>query len=1448
MRRGKRTSLILIILMLLTVFAPYIHSASQTKCPSCGADAIERVIKSSSEVKVACKVYKVNYEQVEISCTKNPKHITTYAKTEVSRSLLREEHTYKTETDTKTENVEKTGCKVYTVSYKRTRSKCSVCGATTSWSGWTETGSTFSNYNHNYVTETDTKTETSQSGCSVYNVSYKHTRSVCSKCGDSTGWSSWTETGRSFSHYDHLDGIENDPDTYTETIGCTVYTVTRNRSRTVCSRCGATGSWSSWRETSRTITGYSHVMVTETDTKKDEIKEGCSVYEVAYARYREKCQYCSNATGSWSAWVEVARNFIKDEHNWTVDKENQYRDEKEGCSVYNVTYTRTRDRCTICNKVGEWSDWIKTGSVFSHYEHALVNDTDSKSEEVKEECSVYRIYYGRIRKKCQHCDYATEWSAWEEVTREFLRDEHSWKTETESQETEVRVGCDIFTVKSERTRERCTACNRVSVWSDWIEISRVFKEKRHNFRTIREENTRELKAGCTVYLVTEERTREECTRCGEYNGDWSPWREIKREILRYEHELVFEGIDHTEDEYEWRGNEYWKIVYAYPRYMCLNCGAIVVGERAVASQELQYRDTTAPAVTITDNYSGDWVGKVNITMTATDTQSGVKTLKYAWSQSATSPGAWTDYQSSLTFATEGEWYFHYQAADLAGNQATGRSGPYKIDKTPPTGTITPSSPTGWIYEVVVDSHDQQSGVKAIYYKWGTVPYTPGPEEWRSWSFTNSPYCRIVPPDNGRKIYLTLVIEDKAGNTAIKGGGAYDVDKEPPVIESLEAQFDNHNHGEQTYNYKVVVDIKATAGDSGLKEVRWHWQKDTETVPPYDEWTVINEKLDDVVKTGKNEPGNWTLHVMAFNNAGLSAYKKTKTYTLYDDSIHVMLTPEDHPAWTRGLRIELEIIREHDRLPGGEHPDPGETLWDPPLIFSWYQVFENGQVSLKKYFHDPACKGQIISPPGNGEWYLEATVQSFSGNINTTTGGPYRIDSTPPYIILEDSYRDNGYSRINLEIEIIEDSPTAREYYIVLAQEDNYNENWEYEAYLLLDSDEGSFWVKKSEVDDNLIFDGSLVAISGKVKKSPYGGAECVWSLTEKPPASGWAPCSTHYTTRKTLTPGDLWYHHVKAWDIAGNVNVRTFGPFITYSSPPPPPPPPPPPDPDKPDSPPPTASLFGPSRVIVGETHEYYFWGTVYTNSGSFVCGSLGGEEFERISNFKVQEEIRFMKKQQITFTKTGQYGYYVNVLDSRGRSAQEIMWVQVVEAVDAGYLTASLAPYYVKHGDSLTVYAHSSVPSPWIEVKGQTIPMNPAGTYWIAEVPVKSNWPLGQNFLTVKNTKKSVELDFIIEEDAPVPDFLDADLTPYYVKHGERLTVYAISSVPSPWVEVKGQTIPMTKSGSYWVAQVSVLPEWPLGQNFLTVKNTKKSVELDFEIVDESADPPRVPRSRIIR
>jgi plastocyanin len=83
-------------------------------------------------------------------------------------------------------------------------------------------------------------------------------------------------------------------------------------------------------------------------------------------------------------------------------------------------------------------------------------------------------------------------------------------------------------------------------------------------------------------------------------------------------------------------------------------------------------DTTAPVTAVSvageRNAAGDYLGAAMVTVTATDTESGVARIEYA-----VDDGAWTTYTAPVTVRTLGAHTVTYRATDNAGNTAAEKS-------------------------------------------------------------------------------------------------------------------------------------------------------------------------------------------------------------------------------------------------------------------------------------------------------------------------------------------------------------------------------------------------------------------------------------------------------------------------------------------------------------------------------------------------------------------------------------------------------------------------------------------------------------------------------------------------------------------------------------------------------------------------------------------------------
>lgn len=119
-------------------------------------------------------------------------------------------------------------------------------------------------------------------------------------------------------------------------------------------------------------------------------------------------------------------------------------------------------------------------------------------------------------------------------------------------------------------------------------------------------------------------------------------------------------------------------------------------------------DNTAPSISV-DSSSRGWDNTdVSVTISASDSESGLDTLKYAWSTSTSTPSSWTSISSgtTVTQSSNGQWYLHVRATDNSGNTNTTYYGTYNIDKT------NPSDPTN------LDAQYEESGYGAVF-SWDT---------------------------------------------------------------------------------------------------------------------------------------------------------------------------------------------------------------------------------------------------------------------------------------------------------------------------------------------------------------------------------------------------------------------------------------------------------------------------------------------------------------------------------------------------------------------------------------------------------------------------------------------------------------------------------------------------------------------------------------------------------
>jgi hypothetical protein len=187
----------------------------------------------------------------------------------------------------------------------------------------------------------------------------------------------------------------------------------------------------------------------------------------------------------------------------------------------------------------------------------------------------------------------------------------------------------------------------------------------------------------------------------------------------------------------------------------------------------QGQDTTPPQVSAsvsgTRNPDGTYDGKATVTVSASDTESGVATVEYALDG-----GAYRAYSAPVSVNDQGSHTVKYRATDKAGNISPEGSVSFAVvapssgDTKPPqvSAQVTGSQDWAWNYvgsaTVTLSASDDDSGVATVEYALDGQPFT---------AYTK-PFSVTQP---GAHMVLFRAT-DKAGNTSDVGTGKFTVVK------------------------------------------------------------------------------------------------------------------------------------------------------------------------------------------------------------------------------------------------------------------------------------------------------------------------------------------------------------------------------------------------------------------------------------------------------------------------------------------------------------------------------------------------------------------------------------------------------------------------------------------------------------------------------------------------
>ena len=309
------------------------------------------------------------------------------------------------------------------------------------------------------------------------------------------------------------------------------------------------------------------------------------------------------------------------------------------------------------------------------------------------------------------------------------------------------------------------------------------------------------------------------------------------------------------------------------RYFCSIPGhGQMFGEFTVGPSE---PDTTPPnvaaAVTGTRDGDGNYVGSATVTVTATDTGSGVDTVEYEVDDTGFKP-----YTAPVQVTAIGDHAVQYRATDKAGNVSAVGSVQFRVveppgDSTPPTvsGVVSGTRDANGNYVeyalVTITASDAQSGVRSVEYSLNGG----------AWSAYSEPV--MVNARGAHMLHFRAT--DVAGNVSPEGMAHFTVvdppvrDTTPPTVSAAVAG-DRDPNG----NYVGTATVTVTATDTQSGVDRIEYSLDGAAFARYTAPVVVQA------------PGAHTLRHRATDVAGNTSAEGTVSFTVVEPPVRDTTPP------------------------------------------------------------------------------------------------------------------------------------------------------------------------------------------------------------------------------------------------------------------------------------------------------------------------------------------------------------------------------------------------------------------------------------------------------------------------------------------------------------------------------------------------------------------------------
>ncbi len=424
--------------------------------------------------------------------------------------------------------------------------------------------------------------------------------------------------------------------------------------------------------------------------------------------------------------------------------------------------------------------------------------------------------------------------------------------------------------------------------------------------------------------------------------------------------------------YSWDGTTYGsnqtKEITANGKYTAYTKDKL--GNTANCSLDIDKIDKTKPTVTFETNGNNTYAKSQSTKVTVTDTQSGISTLKYQWTNSTNQPAVST---FTNTFASgdtltksdgTGDYYLWILAIDNAGNQIITKSNAFKLDNTNPT-CIMDVTPTSWTSSATlkITATDGHSGISTYSF------------DGENYTTTNTKTI------NNNDTYIAY-IKDKAGNIGKCSKEVTNIDTTEPIA-TIKTKAKTSK--------SITVTGTCTDNESGIK--RYEFYLDGTKKATYE----IKDNTKDY--TYENvESKNHTYKLVCTNNASLtkeisgtetpneleiptytvaSGYAKSKTTTITYKGEGAYLLKTTGSATSNIELIDCGTVSNNGEYTCSTTILPvGSTLKEN----TWYKAANNPTLTY-------TSNGTLIAKTADGINYKQGSSLTISGVDNTSPTKP-----------------------------------------------------------------------------------------------------------------------------------------------------------------------------------------------------------------------------------------------------------------------------------------------------------------------------------------------------------------------------------------------------------------------------------------------------------------------------